>query len=109
MNDEQFPNLIQELFTQAEQDGVITEDERKIIDQVKIDLKLFNSAHEKALADNIIDEEESRNLQKLRDNILERAIEKSKADGYVERDERDLLKKLLKVIRNIVNIQSDDT
>lgn len=103
MSQDSFPDLVKHLVEVAKRDGGISGDEQQIIDQVTVDLKLYNAARVKALEDKVIDDDESKMLEQLKDKILEHAVETAKLDGYVKMQERDIIKKLISVVHNFVD------
>jgi hypothetical protein len=91
-------DTITDLFRIAARDGIITETEKNIIDQVEIDVKKYGNALDFALKDDVIDKTEHDVLTILADEIVANAERTAMADGVYSRNERDLIVKLNKII-----------
>ena len=86
------------LFEQAFKDGVVTDDEFEIIEQVELDIELYMDSLNRALLDNLITTEESDELEALKDKILEKATQIAQGDGVIDAEEQGLLKKLSEIL-----------
>ena len=65
-------NLVRDLMVEANKDGIITEEERKLIDTVSVDLETYFDALNHALEDGIITPDEEEKLEEIKENILKR-------------------------------------
>jgi len=95
-----FQLTIRELMEAAMRDGVITPEEKDIIDQVRVDADSYNMMLEDSLTDGTINEQESERLNDLKQMIIDRAELFAKVDGEFDNDEQYLLKKLSDIINN---------
>ena len=93
-----FHETIKELFSVAKKDGVLTDQERAILDQVTVDVKNYTEALEEALADGIINDKETKKLTKLKEKIIKDAKKTANADGELDQDEKDLIKTISEVL-----------
>ena len=78
----------------ASKDGVISEDEKALIDVVTVDLATYYKALELALEDNIITKEEETQLDAIKENLIKKMHTITTADDKVTADERALIEKL---------------
>ncbi|OLS28758.1 MAG: hypothetical protein HeimC2_04880 [Candidatus Heimdallarchaeota archaeon LC_2] len=95
-----FQLTIRELMEAAKKDGVITPEEKDIIDQVRVDADSYNMMLEESLTDGTINEQESERLNDLKQMIIDRAELIAKVDGEFDDDEQFLLKKLSDILNN---------
>ena len=93
-----YHETIKELFSVAKKDGVLTDKERAILDQVTIDVKNYSEALEQALVDGMIDDAETKKLTKLKEKIIKDAKKTANADGELDQDEKDLISKISEVL-----------
>ncbi|OLS20903.1 MAG: hypothetical protein HeimC3_38140 [Candidatus Heimdallarchaeota archaeon LC_3] len=87
-------NLVRDLMVEANKDGIITEEERKLIDTVSVDLETYFDALNHALEDGIITPDEEEKLEEIKENILKRTYIVARKDQKITDDERNLMKKL---------------
>ncbi len=104
---ELYEELIDDLVTKALEDGILTDDEAAIIDEVEIKLKEFYQYLEEALADNIMDKDETKKLKIMRSKILEDTWNVSNRDTIINKDEAELLKIIVKLLKNISEIDEE--
>ncbi len=95
-----FQMTIRELMEAAKKDGVITPQEKDIIDQVRVDADSYNMLLEESLSNGIINEQEAEKLGDLKQMILDRAELIAKVDGEFDKDEQLMLKKLSEILNN---------
>ena len=93
-----FDDLFKELFEQAFSDGVITDEEYELIQQVELDVDNLNLALTKALEDGVITAQENAELNELKAKLLDQANKKALSDGIVDEDEQGILSKLSELI-----------
>ena len=85
--------IIESITKTALADGVITEEERQILESVQINVLVYDQALEDALEDGIIDQEEQ-------DTVLNDAYEIAEVSQGVSKDEIKLLQVLLAEIED---------
>lgn len=100
-NDESvFELTIRELMNAAKNDGIITPEEKDIIDQVRVDADSYSLILKESLSDGIIDSKEAERLDDLKQMIIERAELIARVDGALDTDEQNLIKKLSEILNN---------
>ena len=87
-------NLVRDLMVEANKDGIITDEERKLIDTVSVDLETYFDTLDHALEDNIITSEEEEKLEEIKENILKRTYVVARKDQIISEDEQKLMAKL---------------
>ncbi len=87
-------NLVRDFMIIAERDGEISDDEKDLINSVKVDLEVYFDALEKANEDNIITIEERAALEKIKEEIMENVVNVARQDEVVTKEERELVKRL---------------
>ncbi len=92
--------VIKKLAEKALADGVITEEEKAIINAAKFNFLILESFIKQALADGILDRKEWANIGFLESEVLRRAWEVAEADSVISEDEKALLDTLLHLIRS---------
>lgn len=95
-----FTITMRELIEAAKKDGVITPEEQDIIEQVKVHADSYNMILEESLSDGIISSDEADRLNGLKQMIVDRAELIAKIDGKFEDDEKELIKKLIEIMKN---------
>jgi len=100
MDNELFTETIKTLMEVAEQDGIVTKEEKEIIEQVKFDSDVYQLMLNDAYDDDVITEKELENLKKLKELILSRAEVIASLDDIVSEDEQNLLTKLSEVLKH---------
>ena len=91
-------NILTQIFILAEEDGIITKEERDLLNQIKIDLKKYNELLQQALEDDIITEEEQKTLHQFKKKLLKSAYDLSRKDNIIDRDEREIISLLVKLL-----------
>ncbi|MHA2032534.1 MAG: tellurite resistance TerB family protein [Candidatus Kariarchaeaceae archaeon] len=99
-NEDIFELTIRSLINAAKNDGIITPEEKDIIDQVKIDADSYNTILKESLTDGVINESEVERLADLKQMIIDRAELIAEVDGFLDKDEQFLLKTLSEVLNN---------
>ena len=93
--------LYDKLIDKAKEDGVITEEEQAILDQVKINIEDYEKLLSEALDDNIITEDEAKELRNTRAKMLDSAWITADKDAEINPDEAGLLNLLLNLLKKI--------
>ncbi|OLS22582.1 MAG: hypothetical protein HeimC2_29070 [Candidatus Heimdallarchaeota archaeon LC_2] len=93
-----FETTMRELWKVATQDGIITPEEKDILEQVQIDAVSYAVMLEECIQRGTITKEEASKLDYLKNLITDRAYVTATIDGKVDRDERNLIAKLAEVI-----------
>jgi tellurite resistance protein len=96
---ESFNVIIQELTKLASQDGIITDDEKEILSQIKFDMDYYELMLADALEDGIITDHEKEKLHDIASSMLERAKIVAGIDGVITDDEKNLIQKLTEIIK----------
>ncbi|MHA2365887.1 MAG: hypothetical protein ACXAC7_18150 [Candidatus Hodarchaeales archaeon] len=91
--------LFRDLYKIAMDDGLITEEEQRILDSVTKNIDSFITALEEAMADNIITKEENELLNNIYDKIYDESADIANEDNQLTTDEFKLLVKLIETIR----------
>jgi len=89
------------LFNKAEEDGLISEDEKQIIDSVEISVERYEKELEKSLEDGVLNEEEISLLSTLKKDVLLDAWDKAEDDWHLSRDEEKLIVLLQVFLANL--------
>lgn len=85
--------LVQDLVKTAEADGVISEDERNLLEHIQVDLRKFEEEMGGRLKDSV-----SFSKSSVASTILESAIKIAMADGTISDEENRLLEVIKKYI-----------
>lgn len=94
-------DVLRLLFKKAEEDGLINEDERKIIDSVELSIDLYEDELKKSLMDGVLTEEEASRLSSLKKDILINAWSRAENDWHLSRDEEELIVLLQVFLANL--------
>ncbi len=97
-NDVQLQNILTTIFIQAVQDGIITPEEKSLLDKIKIDMRKYKELLNTALEDGIITDDEEKALSDFRKRLLRSAYEISRKDHNIDRDEREIISLLVKLL-----------
>lgn len=89
--DKYIARVMKQVIETAAEDGIITEDEKRLIQEIDFSLKIFKDQLNLALLDGIISEEEKETLLKLKDIIMNNALEVADEDKNISDDEMDIL------------------
>ncbi len=89
------------LLTIAMKDGIITEEEEKVLGTILKSMEEFQSALKKAKEDNILTPAEEKELLHLREQIWEKAYTVAKEDKNISIDEHQLLIKLARLLSSL--------
>ncbi|MHA2100440.1 MAG: hypothetical protein ACW99A_17325 [Candidatus Kariarchaeaceae archaeon] len=98
--DQDLTRLMKKIADKAKSDGVISEDEYKILEKVSFDVNEYMVFLEKANEDNYIDEVEEKKLIELKKKIVYNAMEVESKDGMVTDEEHELIKEIVRILRN---------
>ena len=93
-----FDIVMEELLEEALKDGVITEEERAIIDSFRVDLSSYQDILRRAQRDGVISGDEVRQLDTLRLQVSENARKVALSDEVVSDDEQALIRKFFDVM-----------
>jgi hypothetical protein len=89
------------LFNKAEENGLISEDEKQIIDSVELSVERYEKELEKALEDGILTEDEIFLLVSLKKDILLDAWNKAEDDWQLSKEEEELIVLLQVFLANL--------
>ena len=78
------------LIETAAKDGVITQEEVDLIDAFEVSLKKYERALRKAFEDGVIDNDEEKILEDIKDKIISNGTQVAGIDG-ISKDEMNLL------------------
>jgi len=98
---EKLEELYKKLYEQAEIDGKVTEDEEKILQNIKLGIDEFKKYADKALEDNLITVSEHTKMLQLQNKILRESERQAMEDDKISDDERELLQLLIRSIRSL--------
>lgn len=98
MNRQELESLFRDLYKISIEDGIITIEEKKLLDKVNEKIDLFLSAYDKAMEDNILSKEEVLLLNQLYENILNHTEEEAVSDHEITNDEFKILMRIVKTI-----------
>ncbi|MFX1513877.1 MAG: PRC-barrel domain-containing protein [Promethearchaeota archaeon] len=87
-------NVIRELLLVAFKDGILTDDERDLIEAIQVDLDTYEEALAQAKYDNVITLAEERHLEQLKERILRNTRYLALKDETITDEERELMEKL---------------
>ncbi|OLS26790.1 MAG: hypothetical protein HeimC3_06820 [Candidatus Heimdallarchaeota archaeon LC_3] len=90
--------LLTEIEPLIHLDGIMTDDEEKILIEVKRNIKKFSEEYEKAWADNKLSKDEKKYLTKLWNNIYDNTLKTARKDNNVTAEEFQVLIQILKTI-----------
>ncbi|HKZ41893.1 MAG TPA: hypothetical protein VJ044_13090 [Candidatus Hodarchaeales archaeon] len=90
--------MIQDLSRIIGADGVVTGDELKLIESIESDLIKFTRSYMKALADNVITQEEDEELKRLWERMYDNAVKVARGDGVITADERNILLRVMEKV-----------
>jgi len=93
--------LYKKLYEQAEIDGKVTEDEEKILKNIKLGIDEFKKYADKALEDNLVTVSEHTKMLQLQNQILRESERQAMEDDRISDDERELLQLLIRSIRSL--------
>lgn len=91
-------SAIANIVAKAEEDGIVTAEEAKILDVAKNNLKKYEKMVEVALEDEIITQDEMNALIELEENLMSETYFTALEDNVIDEDEMLLLKTLIKTI-----------
>ncbi|MCY3413199.1 MAG: hypothetical protein INQ03_16285 [Candidatus Heimdallarchaeota archaeon] len=89
------------LVKKAEQDGIISREEQNLLNRVKMTTMKFKQYYEKAKEDEIIDADESAQLEQWKKDVLLQAWDEADKDQEIQKDEAALLNLLLRLVKNL--------
>jgi hypothetical protein len=98
---DQVRQIISKLKDRALQDGIITEEEQRLLDTVQDLVNRYENYLVKAEADQIITPDEALKLREMRNQMLEGAWVEADRDAHITSDEATLLNLLLKLLKGI--------
>ncbi|RMG26975.1 MAG: hypothetical protein D6732_20865 [Methanobacteriota archaeon] len=83
--------VMKQIIETAAEDGIITEEEKRLIEEIDFSMKIFRDQLNLALLDGTISQEEKETLLKLKDIIVNNALEVADEDRHISEDEMDIL------------------
>ncbi len=83
--------VMKNIIETAANDGIITEEEQRLINELDFSLKIFKDQLNLVLLDGRINDEEKETLLKLKDIIINNALEIADENDEISPDEMDLL------------------
>ncbi len=83
--------VMKQIIETAAEDGIITEEEKKLIEEIDFSMRIFRDQLNLALLDGKISSEEKETLLKLKDIIVNNALETADEDKNISEDEMDIL------------------
>ncbi len=98
---EKMEMIYQKLLEQALKDGVITEDEDKLLLQARERIRDYQKFVDEALEDGIVTVKEHTKLLRLQDKLIRSLENEALKDNVVTEDEKLLLDTIKKMIREI--------
>lgn len=100
MSDEKalFESTMKDLWMVAMKDGTITEEERDILNQVRIDADEYSMILVECMEDDRISKIEFDKLELLKKQMIDRATITAKIDSNFTDDERALISKLTEIV-----------
>lgn len=99
------------ILNTALEDGVITLDERLLLQNISENYGEYHEFLEEAVEDGIIGDDEAETLREMRKKMYLEALQTAMRDGIISSDERAILavlKKSLKLDRNTFKTIEDD-
>lgn len=82
---------MKDIIEVAASDGIITDEEKRLIDLAEISLALFRAEMKTALEDGVITKEERERLTTIKEKITELGTELANQDNNISKDELALL------------------
>ncbi len=83
--------VMKDIIETAANDGVITEEEQKLIGELDFSMRILKDQLSHALHDGHISMDEYQTLQKLKDIIVNNALGVAEENNHISRDEMDIL------------------
>ncbi|MCY3414596.1 MAG: hypothetical protein INQ03_23305 [Candidatus Heimdallarchaeota archaeon] len=93
-NDDLFKGILSKMAEVAKRDGIITDDEQTVLNNVKIGLEEYFSTLEKAQEDGVIDDNDFGMLNGIAAKIVMETQNTALLDGLYSDDEKALVDKL---------------
>ncbi|MHA2031034.1 MAG: hypothetical protein ACXAB7_13120 [Candidatus Kariarchaeaceae archaeon] len=91
-------STLKEIGKIIKEDGYLLSDELELLKQVRWDVGVYEKALIDALEDSIITEEESEQLNYLKEQILSNVYKVANWDGILSEDEKKIIKKLTEIV-----------
>lgn len=98
IHDQDLSRLMKKIADKAKEDGVISDDEYKILEKVSFDVAEYMVYFEKSIEDENIDEIEQKKLHDLKKKIVYDAMGVATQDGKVTDDEHSLITEIIKIL-----------
>lgn len=92
--------MVKDLVPLVQQDGRVTDDERNLVRDIKVNVTEFVTSYQEACRDGVISEQEQDLLGELWRNIYRKAEEEAKKDEQVSPEELRLLIRVFKTVMN---------
>jgi hypothetical protein len=91
----------EKLLEIAKEDGIITDDEQKILETAKTAIENFDEYVDEALEDGFVTVSEHTKLLKLQDRLLRDTESQALEDDHITEDEQLLIDLLKKTVRTL--------
>ena len=89
------------LLTIASQDGIISKDEKALIDSVKKNIAKYFAVLNESYDDDIITSDEQNSMYRIRKQILDEALQVAKQDNQVTQEEFALLNTIRSILEEM--------
>lgn len=83
------------LIETASKDGVITQEESKMIESIEFSLRFYKKLLVDALEDGVVTSEEKESLEKMKDGLIDDAYKVAEEIDGISKDEMNLLISLM--------------
>ncbi len=100
----QLDKILDKLTTVAKKDGLITDDEDRLIKSLMSDAEKYVNVLNDALADGVIEKGEQSRLLQYRLNIANKAKKIALDDMIITSEEKELMLELHRILRNMEKI-----
>ncbi len=97
--------VIRDLKDLVAKDGVVTEEESKLLNSIKDNLEKYYDLLEHVIEDNVITEDEYNSMKEYEKKLLSEANFKAWEDGQLSDDERNILSMLKKAVGEIGTLE----
>lgn len=89
---------LNQLMEKAREDGLITDEENELIQQIKVDVETYTKILKESMKDGVISKEEGRKLQEFKQYIINSAENVAMRDGKISEAEKELIQRLSNLI-----------
>lgn len=92
---------MQKLQEVAEKDGVVSDEEKKLLGTIKGFIEQYKKYQMITEEDGVVDEDERKKLKEMRKWILEGAWVEAQEDGVITRDESNLIATIYEFMKTL--------